>query len=762
MIYIKPIFLLFFFSFTVSFAQEMTRDSMLSSLEDENLYGSVVKLFEYIKNDDDTTNFTKLELVNKIIEKTDQKGLQDLHTDALYHKGIVLYRLNRYQDAKNCFHQAKKYFADKNDKYGLRKVFEELGYCSERLGFQDSALIYYKKDLDISTNLKIDSTLSIAYSNLGHINWRTGNFSDALNYYLKAYEIRKYLGKKDKMASSLNSIGSVYWKRGNYGKALEYFFRSTRLREELSDSMGLTISLNNIGTVFQKMSYFEKADEYFNEALEKSIKTSYRFGIAYSYYNLGLLNLENGTNKIALDYFIKSLEISEVVSDLNLIVMTNIYIGEAYEKLEDYETARFYYLKSRDQAANYDDEFAIAKANSNLARVLFELDKSFNEVILPLSKSYEISLQENLREIKKDNYYLFYQLYERENKSNEAFDYFKKYTNVKDNILNENLVNNITNMIVKFEMANTETENELLRAEKALQASELENQKNIRNYIIIITILALILIIALSVLVKNKNRNAEQVALQKQEVDNLNKELAKRNKELKNSNETKDKLFSIISHDLRNPAGVLVNYCDYLNSEIEGLDPEVLKDISFSIKKSSESIMELVNNLLDWSRSQMGKIVVNPEKVSLSAIFKHVKTIYENYAKLKKLTLDIKLEDEIHVLADLHMIDSVLRNLVSNSLKFTPSGGIIQLTAVVENGMCVISVIDNGVGMSEALRNTLLSSDYNTSQIGTDNEKGTGLGLLLSKEFIKLNGGTIGLQSEEGKGSRFWFKLPLY
>ncbi|GJQ63562.1 MAG: hypothetical protein SCALA702_26150 [Melioribacteraceae bacterium] len=734
---------------------------MLSILDEENPSISIEKLLGYIKVDDDTNNYAKLEIVDKIISKTETLGLDNLHTDALYHKGILLYRLNRYHEAKNLFLIAKSFYGRQRDKYGLRKVYEELGYCFERLGFQDSALVFFEKDLDISTSLQIDSTLSIAYTNLGHANWRTGRFTEALNNFEKAYQIRKSLNKPAKMASSLNSIGSVYWKRGNYGKALEYFLESTRLREELKDSMGLTISLNNIGTVFQRMSYFDKAEQYFNDALNKSINTAYNFGTAYSYYNLGLLNLESGNYQDALDYFFQSLEISEIVSDLNLIAMTNVYIGESYEKLEDYETARFYYLKSRDQAKNYDDGFSIAKANSNLARVLYKLNKSFNEIMLPLKRSYEISLEENLREIKKENYYLFYQLYNRENRIQEAFDYYKKYTEVKENILNENLVNNITNMIVKFELAKTETENELLKAEKALQASELENQKSIRNFIIIITILALILIVALSVLIKNKNKTAQQIAQQKGEVDKLNQELGKRNKDLKSSNETKDKLFSIISHDLRNPAGVLVNYCDYLNSELDQLDPRMLKNISSSIKKSSESILELVNNLLDWSRSQMGKIVVNPERVSIAAIFEHVKTIYENYANLKKLSLKIELKSDIHVLADLHMIDSVLRNLVSNALKFTPSGGTIRLTAEIDNRMCKISVIDNGIGMSEELQKSLLNSEYNTSNKGTDNEKGTGLGLLLSKEFIKLNGGKIELESKESEGSKFWFTLPL-
>jgi len=755
------LFIIILFSGLIS-AQKSEIDTIIDKLDSKNPGRLIIELINKTKTLSDSSNILKLNILKHAEEIASSNKLTSLLAEAGYHKGIIYYRLSRFTESKNTYLGVKKIFQSLDDSLGLRKTYEELGYCYERLGDHDSARVNHEKDLELSIELHNDSTLAIAYTNLGHVEWRKGNFSLALDNFLKALELREKLGIKDRIAASLNSIGSVYWKRGNYSKALEYFFRSTKIREELKDTLGLTISINNIGIVLQKLHYFDKAEEYFEEALGKSDTAGFKFGKSYSYYNLGLLAIDRKNFNEAISMFTKSLEISQVIADLNLLVMTKINLGECYENLDELETARYYFVNSRNEALKYADEFALAKANNCIARVFFKLGKSFNEIIIPLSDSYKLSLEENLREIKKENYELFYKLYSREGKIEEAFNYYKKYTEVKESILNETLLNNITNMIVKFEMQKTETENTLLRKEKQLQLAELESQRVFRNYIIVIVILILFLVVLLVFIIRNKTKTNQQIASQKAEVESLNIELAEINQELRESNKSKDKLFSIISHDLRNPAGVLVNYCQFLDDEKDSLNPESLSAITLSIRKSSESILELVNNLLDWSRSQLGKIIVNPEKVSVKSIFNHVNLIYNNYAQLKLITLKTTIETDIHISADTQMIDSVIRNLVSNALKFTPSGGTITLGAEIRNKMCVISVSDTGVGMTEDVLKSLFLNEYTSSQKGTRNESGTGLGLLLSKEFIKLNGGEIGVESEYGKGSRFWFSLPLY
>ena len=250
------------------------------------------------------------------------------------------------------------------------------------------------------------------------------------------------------------------------------------------------------------------------------------------------------------------------------------------------------------------------------------------------------------------------------------------------------------------------------------------------------------------------NKMAKELKQKITSIDNLNKELVE-------SNNTKDKLFSIIAHDLRSPFNSILGFSDLLFENLQEFETAETKELLGIINASAKNTLVLLDNLLNWAKSQTGQINFKPEKVVLSPIIQEVFELSNSSAKNKNILLNYIQSEEIVVLADPNMIKTVLRNLISNAIKFTNSKGKIDLTALQNNNFIEIAVSDNGVGMSNETRKKLFDISTNITTKGTANEKGSGLGLILCKEFVEKHGGKIWIESEEGKGSDFKFTLPL-
>ncbi|MFH1525743.1 MAG: PAS domain S-box protein [Bacteroidota bacterium] len=232
--------------------------------------------------------------------------------------------------------------------------------------------------------------------------------------------------------------------------------------------------------------------------------------------------------------------------------------------------------------------------------------------------------------------------------------------------------------------------------------------------------------------------------------------------QLRELNATKDKFFSIMSHDLRDPFQGLLGMSGLLMDEIEDLEKNEIKEFAGNINESSIQLFELLNNLLEWSRMQTGNIKYEPSEIHLEATVQKVIQLLKANANDKYITLNTIIDDKHVVHADPNMLRSIVQNLVSNAIKFTNEGGEIKISSVLKGRDIMISVSDNGVGMEQEDIKKLFRLDTHITTQGTKKEKGTGLGLLLSKDLVERNGGNIWVESELGKGSKFIFTLPVY
>lgn len=250
------------------------------------------------------------------------------------------------------------------------------------------------------------------------------------------------------------------------------------------------------------------------------------------------------------------------------------------------------------------------------------------------------------------------------------------------------------------------------------------------------------------------------VALQSELI--VAKEKAEENEiQLRELNATKDKLFSIIAHDLRSPFNSILGFSELLIENVKKNEAAETEEFLSIINLLAKNTLVLLDNLLIWANSQTGQINFKPEKLILSSIIQNILDISISNAKIKNISLSYMQSGDIEVYADKNMLETVLRNLISNAIKFTKPGGKIKVFAISEQNQAEISISDNGVGMNDETRKKLFKISENIPSVGTAEEKGSGLGLVLCKEFVEKLGGNVWVESEKGKGSDFKFTLPL-
>lgn len=253
-----------------------------------------------------------------------------------------------------------------------------------------------------------------------------------------------------------------------------------------------------------------------------------------------------------------------------------------------------------------------------------------------------------------------------------------------------------------------------------------------------------------------------EIKRQSSELDFLNTELNHKNSALQELNSTKDRFFSIIAHDLKNPVSSLKGLADELNNKFDQLEIEETKDSIKWISDSSKHILLLLENLLEWSRSQINKTSFNPEPGRPALLVDNLLNLFRAQAQNKQIELISKIDSEITLLADMNLLNTVLRNLISNAIKFTPIYGKVTISCSRRGNFAEISVADTGVGMTGEVIDKLFKIDGIKSTPGTLGEKGTGLGLALCKEYVNMHGGELRVQSIEKQGSIFSFDIPLY
>ncbi len=698
---------------------------LYSSIENENIEKKIDSLSKLIKVSDDNN---KIDIYNEL--GTVYSNISTTKSNFYAHKA---FKLARFEINKKGEAQSLKIIADN---------FIMEGFYFEALEYYQQSLMIFEENNFIEDALGIENNLAYTLYKLGNIKFAEEKLNENIvkseNIYIKINGQSRVL------------LGMVYRNRGDYEQALSEYKTALYLFNKVNYIKGIYSCYENIGNLFFIAGKYDKSLYYYNKALKLQLEHNDRHGISISFNNIGATFLELKYYKKSLFYFMRALDIKYRLNDKEGIASAYNNIGNVYERNKNYNKALIYFSKSLEISGKIKNKYLLCVnlySIGNIHRLKNNLDLAENN----LKHSLVISEEMKYKEIAKSCLSRLSMLYETKNDYKQSLFFYKQYYEVKDSL--EKNINNkkIAELQIKYE--NEKTKKEL----KELEATKKLTQ---RNFIIVIFILVLIIIAISHNRIRIKAKTNELLKLKNEELEKTNLLLNESKISLSISNKTKDKFFSIISHDLRSPINSILGLTALMINKYDKLPKEKLKEYITLINNAFYELHNLLENLLQWSKSQSLKIEFNPVNLNLlSNVNNTIKTLAILIDK-KHIIINVNIDEDIDIKADENMLSTVLRNLISNAIKYSHNNGEILVEAIEKETDFEIMIIDNGVGISEENFDKIFKLDKNFTTYGTQNERGSGLGLNLCKEFVERHKGTIRVESKLNEGSKFIFTIP--
>lgn len=642
-------------------------------------------------------------------------------------------------------------------------AYNALGNACSSKGLNETALSYYIKSLEFRERngnpLKIGNShhnIGLVYRDLKRYNVAIASHNKAAEYYEKA---KRY----DLQALSFNRIASIYNQLNDKNKALEYAFMALNIANEHDVDKPKANLYNLIGSLNKDLKNLELAEKYYTLAYKEWEKNNNISGLATAYNNLGIILDEKNDLQRALEYYNKSLDYANQLKDSSGIATAYNNIGFLYARINQFDKALQNYhrsygisLKNHQIDAAHNTLNNIASTyikQNNLEKASETLNKALKDIANVTDLSY-----------KQETYQLLSTLYAKKGDFPKAYSYKALELSYTDSLYTQQRLSSIAEMQARYEAETKEKEIEILKKDVELKELQFQKQRSVQQVLISITLLLLAIFFGTSLVITIIRKKNKQLALKNIELFEINKKLIESEKNLSELNATKDKLFSIIAHDLKNPFNALIGFSDILERNFDHLTDNEKKEYISVISESAQNLYKLLDNLLQWTRTQTGSINYIAEKFKIEPLIRQEIVNLNANAEKKKIKISINVSPTLSVYADKNSIATVIRNLLSNAIKFTDIGGTIDITANVSNDapqMAEVVVKDSGVGIDEndIERIFLIDGPYSTK--GTANETGTGLGLLLCHEFVTKNKGKIWVNSAKGSGSEFHFTIPL-
>jgi len=640
------------------------------------------------------------------------------------------------------------------------EAYNSLGNAYSTKGDNETALKYYYKSKEYREQANDLVKVAFSLNNISLALKDLKRFSESISALKQAAELCNTAGDHQNEANMYQQIANQYSVFHDLNRALEYAIKAVNIYLNNNITDGLANSYNFIGSLHKDLKNIDLAEDYYMKALDIWTKAKSDYGLSSAYNNLGIVYDMKGDNQKALEYYSKSLELSKKLEDSKGISIAYNNLGYIYIKINQLDNGIASYQKSLEISRENNDRESYLNTCNNIAiaylkkNELAQSEKYVNTVVKDIkSVSDPLVLQET--------YKILSDISSKKGDYQKAYEYKKIELAYNDSLYNKQQTRNIIEMQTRFESEAKEREIQILKKDNDIKQLEFERQKFFQRILIVIALLFLIIIVVVAVSFRIINKSNNLLAQKNIELENANTKLKESEKNLKELNATKDKLFSIIAHDLKNPFNALMGFSDLLDRNYNFLSEEERLEYIGVISDSTQNLYKLLDNLLQWTRTQTGTITYVPEEFNLYTLIQQEVGILTPNSEKKKISISINVNENITVFADKNSIATVVRNLVSNAIKFTSNGGWIGIAAETKEYQAVISVSDSGVGIKSDDIEKIFMLDGSFTTKGTANESGTGLGLLLCKEFVEKNNGKIWVDSLKGKGSSFYFTLPI-
>lgn len=570
-----------------------------------------------------------------------------------------------------------------------------------------SALKYGYQAIEVAKKLDLNYELADIYNRVGVVRRNQGNYAHALDNYFKGIEISKQNNYQKLLAFAYNNVADIYNRLEIYDKALEFGKYSLKLSLNLNDEYTLSYVYNILGGIYRNKKDLDSSLLYFKHSLNLRKKINYTAGVATSLLNIGNIQFLRGDYDSCYSNISKAIDIYTDKNDQTGLVGAYKHLGLYFNKVKDYKKAIYYFNKC----------LALNESFADL-----QIKKDAND---GLSYSYA-----QLGDIKM------------------AYHFKNLACAVGDSITTNLFVEKITHLTENYKFELKRQEDDLLRKEKM---QSLNNQIKYQRSVIKLYALILFLLVVLGFVFvyyyRQKNRIIQVLTVQKREIDELNS--------------TKDKLFSILAHDLKNPISSVIGLAELLKDDSVNLSETKRAQLLSNLHEVGLSSNRILDEVLSWSQIQANQVVVESQEINLRELVERVVTNQQPIAGVKNISISYSVNTEVSVQSDYNIVSTVLRNLIANAIKYSYSNAEILVSVDLIVDFVEVSIKDNGVGMSDNIKESLLHSVNIQSTLGTSNEKGSGLGLVICRELITKIGGKLLVESEVGKGSTFSFTIPI-
>lgn len=570
----------------------------------------------------------------------------------------------------------------------------------------------------------------------------------ALKYAQHGRMLAQRLQHANGMAKMLFVLSRIYYQRGAFSEAFEHASKALEMGDSLQNNELIVSSFNVIASIHLRQKQFEPAIENFKRAYTLS-QAGYIHGATETLINLAGAFLEYGAPDSAMRYVRKGIQLNMKFRDKKISGSAYLVLGDVLFQKGDPDRAIVNYNRVVYYAEDLGDDLLKASAFYRLGK-LYNQQQDPESALPYLLESAELSQNlgyyydlENLYKTIAESYALL-------GNAPKAYHYQKKYVHFYDSIYLQRSSDQLALRQAKAESDLKQAQIELLLKDAQINQHALESQRIWLFFMI--GFLSLAILFALVLI--DSNSRIKNINLQ---LKQKNKEIRAQAKQLSNLNLTKDKLFSVIGHDLRSPLASLKALISILGHK--NLSHEEFSSIIEKLHRRLDSVYDDLDNLLQWAQSQLKGLQVNTESFNLKELADAKIELFKEAARLKNVKLINEMDEDCYACADKNHIRIVLRNLLTNAIKFTPAGGTVKVQCRQADDQFEVSVSDSGVGIGMEDLSKLFNADTHFTKRGTNEEKGIGIGLLLVKEFIEKNGGSIWVRSEFGKGSTFTFTV---
>ncbi|MGD1846600.1 MAG: tetratricopeptide repeat protein, partial [Salibacteraceae bacterium] len=581
----------------------------------------------------------------------------------------------------------------------------------------DSALYFFDLALGQVDANDVTTRASI-YFDQGNAYQQKGKLEAAMDAFSSAMADWESLGSDSGRAVVNEAVGLIYLKQGQASKALERIHQSLSFKEQTNDSAGMAKTYNLLGSVYAQQGQLQIAGNYFRQSVQLWEASNQPRYLSSSINNLANVYAALGRNAEAEDLNRRCLTLKTSIGDQR-------GMDDAYNNL-----GNFYFTEQEyPKALDYFQESALLGKKLKANRIL-------------------AIAQENLA-----------YTYEQLGNYQEAYVAMWRCDSIRQVISQERYSRDVAELQEQFEAQKKDYQIASLEKENQLKAFDLEKAETRLWFWGLVSGLLLLLVGGMVYSVVSHRRKNSLLEEKNLQIEQQRKEVEEKNEELRQITGTKDRLFSIIAHNLRGPLSSLGGISGVMRHYMKNGRTDKLERVIVEVDNTAFQTNALVENLLNWAAVESQSIPYRPQEIDLEGVLRQCIELVSVQAELKSITVELQLEASTSLLADLNYVKTIMTNLLHNALKFTPNGGKVTVQAAQVGDRAEIRIRDTGVGIASQRLENLFKANADKSTFGTSGEQGTGLGLYVSYQFVKKEGGELQVTSEQGKGTEFAFTL---